>query len=312
MTYQKTLAQSVSCTGIGVHSGATACLTLKPAKANSGYVFIRTDITDKNNRIEGRWQNVADTTLCTVLANNDGVTVGTVEHVLSALAAAGVDNAVIEINGPEMPIMDGSAADFLDMIDQAGVKMLNQAKRYLRLKKTVTYTEDDKTVTLSPSAKPLWDMIISFDTALIGRQVYRFDGDLNAYRQNIADSRTFGFLHEVEMMKNMGLARGGSLDNAVVIDKDSVLNPDGLRHSDEFVRHKLLDAIGDIALGGAPLLAHYQGYKAGHALNNKVLHAVFADKTAFEFVTLQELRARARKAERRTPIFAGEPEAAFV
>jgi UDP-3-O-[3-hydroxymyristoyl] N-acetylglucosamine deacetylase len=312
MTHQKTLAQSVSCTGVGVHSGAHTCLTLKPAKANSGYVFIRTDITDKNNRIEGLWHNVADTTLCTVLANTDGVTVGTVEHVLSALAAAGVDNAVIEVNGPEMPIMDGSAAAFLDMIDDAGVKTLAQAKRYLRLKKTVTYTEDDKTVTLSPASTTLWDMVISFDTSLIGRQVYRFDGNLNTYRQNIADSRTFGFLHEVEMMKNMGLARGGSLDNAVVIDKDTVLNPDGLRHSDEFVRHKLLDAIGDIALGGAPLLAHYQGYKAGHALNNKVLRAVFADKTAFEFVTLDELRARNRKTERRTPVFAAEPEAVFV
>lgn len=309
MTKQKTLAKPVSCSGIGVHSGAKAELTLKPAKANSGYLFIRTDITDKDNQIQGLWHNVTDTRLCTVLSNAQGVSISTVEHVLSALAAAGIDNAVIEINGPEMPIMDGSAAAFIDMILTAGIKTLDQPKRFLRLKKPVTIKDGDKSITLTPAKTPAWAMAIDFDSAAIGQQDYDFDGDLADYRRNIADARTFGFLHEVEAMQKMGLARGGSLDNAVVIDQDTVINPGGLRHRDEFVRHKLLDAIGDLALAGATVLAHYQGCKASHALNNQILRALFADKTAFEFVTAADLATSAGKTTRRVPSYTIDADA---
>lgn len=286
---QNTLKKSVTCTGVGVHSGMPANLTIKPADQNTGYVFVRTDVTDKNNVIAGLWDHVTETQLCTVLSNKDGVTISTVEHVLSALAALGVDNAVLEIDGPEIPIMDGSAAAFVDMIDKVGVQAQNASKRYLLLKKPVVYNEGDKTITLTPSLKPEWVMDIDFESSAIGQQRHAFDNSVVAYREDIAFCRTFGFLHEVEMLQKMGLARGGSLDNAIVIDGDKVLNPQGLRVEGEFVRHKILDAIGDLILAGAPLLADYHGEKAGHAMNNKVLRALFADKDAFEFVSADKL-----------------------
>ncbi len=286
---QKTLAKKITCTGVGVHSGAPANLTIKPGDKNTGFIFVRTDITDKNNVITGLWDHVTETQLCTVLSNKDGVTVSTVEHVLSALTALGIDNAVLEIDGPEIPIMDGSAIAFVEMIDTVGVVEQDASKRFIRLKKPVTYTKGDKSVTLTPSLRPVWAMDIDFDSAVIGQQSFTFDNSEDQYRSDIAECRTFGFLHEVEMLQKMGLARGGSLDNAIVIDGDKVLNPKGLRFKDEFVRHKILDAVGDIILAGAPVLADYHGVKAGHAMNNKVLHALFADKSAYEFVSADKL-----------------------
>lgn len=286
---QKTLKKAVTCTGVGVHSGKPANLTIKPADKNTGYIFVRTDIKNKNNVISGLWDHVTETQLCTVLSNKDGATISTVEHVLSALAALGIDNALLEIDGPEIPIMDGSAAAFVEMIDTAGIVDQDASKRYIRLKKAVVYSEGDKTVTLTPSLRPAWSMDIDFTSAVIGRQSHTFDNSEDSYRSDIASCRTFGFLHEVEMLQKMGLARGGSLDNAIVIDGDTVLNPDGLRFKDEFVRHKILDAVGDIILAGAPILANYHGIKAGHAMNNKVLRALFADKDAYEFVSADKL-----------------------
>ena len=300
-TGQKTLKSAVNCHGIGVHSGLAANLTIKPGEKNTGFVFVRTDVTDKNNIIAGLWDHVTETRLCTVLSNKDGVTISTVEHVLSALAACGIDNAVLEIDGPEMPIMDGSAKDFLTMIDRAGIAEQDAPKRYIMVKKPVLFEEDGKTVTLMPSLHPEWHMEIDFDSAAIGRQKFRFDNSEKSYRRDIADCRTFGFLHEVEMLQKMGLARGGSLDNAIVIDGDSVLNPGGLRHGDEFVRHKILDAIGDLVLAGAPLLADYYGDKAGHAVNNKILHALFADKSAFEFISANRLALLKQQHEKAAP-----------
>ena len=297
---QKTLKSSVTCSGVGVHSGMPANLTIKPADKNTGYVFIRTDVTDKNNVIAGLWDHVAETRLCTVLSNNDGVTISTVEHVLSALAGLGIDNAILEIDGPEMPIMDGSAQAFVEMIDRAGLQDQDAQRRYILVKKPVSFEEDGKTVTLMPSLNPSWNMDIDFDSAAIGQQNHSFDNSEKSYRRDIADCRTFGFLHEVEMLKKMGLARGGSLDNAIVIDGDDVINPGGLRHEDEFVRHKILDAIGDLILAGAPILANYHGDKAGHAMNNKVLHALFANKDAFEFISAGRLALLKQMSDKRT------------
>ncbi|MBI1214473.1 MAG: UDP-3-O-acyl-N-acetylglucosamine deacetylase [Alphaproteobacteria bacterium] len=283
---QYTLRNAFTVTGVGVHSGAPATLTARPAAPSSGIIFVRTDIADRPNVVPARWNNVTDTRLCTVLSNKEGVSVSTVEHLLSAFAAMGLDNAVVEIDGPEIPIMDGSAADFVAAIDRAGMTRQNAARRALRVKRTVSYQEGDKEVILAPSDATYFGFEIEFDNQLIGRQKFTHQLRGDAYRADIASARTFGFLHEVEALRKMGLARGGSLDNAIVVDGDKILNPDGLRFRDEFVRHKILDAIGDIYLAGLPLIGHYHGIKAGHAMNNRALHTLFSQPDAFEIVEL--------------------------
>lgn len=296
--YQHTVAAPFAVTGIGVHSGAPATLTVYPAPAGSGITFIRTDITDRDNVIPARYDFVTDTRLCTVLANKDGASVSTVEHVLSAFAALGLDNATVEIDGPEAPIMDGSAAPFIKAIDKAGLQRQKSPRKVIVIKKTVAVQDGEKEVILSPADGQYFGFEIAFDNALIGRQKYTLNLKEAAYRADISAARTFGFLHEVEALRKMGLARGGSLDNAIVVDGDTVLNPDGLRFKNEFVRHKVLDAIGDIYLAGMQIIGHYHGVKAGHAMNNKILHALFADPTAYAVVTLnqQENTAPARAA----------------
>jgi len=284
--YQHTIRSNFSVVGVGVHSGATATLTVKPAAANTGIVFVRTDIQDKNNVIPAKWDNVCDTRLCTVLKNAEGATVSTVEHVLSAFAALGLDNAIVDIDGPEIPIMDGSAIDFVNAIYNAGLERQNAPRKAIRIKKMVSYQEGDKEAFLSPADGTYFGFEIHFDNQLIGRQKHTHELSEDAYRRDIASARTFGFLHEVEALRKMGLARGGSLDNAIVVDGDRVLNPGGLRFKNEFVRHKILDAIGDLYLVGARIIGHYHGVKAGHAMNNKILHVLFAQPDAFEVVDL--------------------------
>lgn len=292
---QHTLAQPVTLTGVGVHSGAPATLAIKPAAANHGIVFIRTDITTHDNRIPARWDLVADTRLCTVLKNADGASVSTVEHVMSALAVLGIDNAEITIDGPEVPIMDGSAQAFVDAIDTVGRMAQNAARRVIRITKPVTLQDGDKSIVLMPADDAVYSFDIAFNNALIGRQTFTHRMDESAYRADIAFARTFGFLAEVEALRAAGLGRGGSLDNAIVVDGDRVLNPDGLRSPTEFVRHKILDAIGDIALAGLPLIAHYHGVKAGHALNNRILHTLFAQTDAYVIETLVAPVAHVRR-----------------
>ncbi len=286
-TYQHTVKAAFSVTGIGVHSGVTATLKIKPAPASSGITFIRTDVKDRLNTIPARWDNVTETQLCTIISNDAGVTVSTIEHVLSAFAAVGLDNAFVEIDGPEIPIMDGSAICFLRAIEKIGLTSQNAARRVLKIKKAVTYQEGDKIASFSPSENQTYSFEIAFNNALIGTQTFTHEMQETSYRNDIASARTFGFLHEVEQLKKMGFARGGSLDNAVVVDGDNVLNPDGLRFKNEFVRHKILDAIGDIYLAGAQVIGHYHGVKAGHAMNNKILRALFVQPDAYEFVDLE-------------------------
>jgi len=283
---QHTVKHPFTVTGVGVHSGAAATLTVKPAAPFTGILFVRTDIKDRANVIAARWNNVTDTKLCTVLTNADGVSVSTVEHILSAFAALGLDNAIVEIDGPEIPIMDGSAEAFVAALDKTGLLRQNEHRRVLRIKKTVTYTEGDKEVTLSPSESQFFGFEIAFDNPVIGRQKYTHQLKETTYRADIAAARTFGFLHEVEALRKMGLARGGSLDNAIVVDGDRVLNDGGLRFKNEFVRHKILDAIGDIYLIGLQMVGHYHGVKAGHAMNNKILHVLFSQPDAYEIVEL--------------------------
>ncbi len=290
---QTTLAKSATILGIGLHSGAEVHMVLKPAPVDSGIVFVRTDVTDRDNIIPARWDAVVDTRLCTMIGNDDGVTVGTIEHLMAALRGCGIDNLVIELDGPEVPVMDGSSVHFVEKIDEAGLKAQKAPRRAIRVLKEISVEEDGKTVTLRPYDGSTFGGRINFDHPSIGAQNYEIQLLNGNFRHDLANARTFGFLHEVEAMRRMGLALGGSLDNAIVLDQDKVLNRDGLRYGDEFIRHKLLDAIGDLYLAGAPILAAYEADKPGHAMNNAILHKLFATRDAWTMVDLDQVPATA-------------------
>lgn len=282
---QKTLKTSQSAQGVGLHTGQVTTLTLNPAPIDHGIVFQRTDITGKNNLIPAQWHLVADSRLCTLLRNDAGATVSTVEHVMSALRAANIDNALITIDGPEVPIMDGSAAPFSFLIDCAGTQTQSAARRVIKVLRHVEVVEGDKRVAFEPTnSTPSFEFEVAFNHPAIGTQKRRLSMVNGNYRGEIAAARTFGFAHEVEQMRAAGLARGGGLHNAIVLDPERVLNAEGLRFTDEFVRHKILDAVGDLALAGAPILAAYTGVKASHALNNQLLQALFADPANYAWV----------------------------
>lgn len=294
MVMQHTLISPVSITGIGLHSGKSVTLTLYPARANNGIVFLRSDIFDRDNRIEAIWNNVVDTKLCTVIANKDNVRVGTIEHLMAALRGCGVDNAVVELNGPEVPIMDGSSMPFIEAIEQSGLEAQNVARRSIKILKEVRVEKDGKVVTLKPSSTSEFNGGIDFNHPSIGRQQYSTTLLNGNFKHDIAEARTFGFLHEVEFLRKNGLALGGSMDNAIVLDEKGVMNPSGLRFDNEFIRHKILDAIGDLYLAGAPILGAYDGSKAGHEMNNAILHALFADPSAWEYVAAPVAAANTR------------------
>jgi len=281
---QQTFSSSISCTDVGLHSGKDITMTMHPADAGHGIVFVRTDLADNSrgdNVIPARWDYVVDTQLCTVIGNKQGASVGTIEHVMSALRGCGIDNALIEIDGPEVPAMDGSAIAFVELIEKAGVKKQNAPKRIIKILKEIRLEDDGKIVSLSPCAHEMFAGTIDFDHPDIGHQKFETQLLNGNYKHDIAGARTFGFLHEVEWMRSQGLALGGSMDNAIVLNDETVMNPDGLRFADEFIRHKLLDAIGDLYLAGMPIEGRYYSEKAGHAINNKILHALFAQKDAW-------------------------------
>lgn len=280
--FQQTLKAAIHCTGIGLHSGERVTMTLMPATVDSGLRLIRSDKRGAAAIIPARWDHVVDTRMCTVLGNDAGVTVGTVEHLLAALAGMGVDNAEIHLDGPEIPIMDGSAAPFVFLLECAGLVEQDEPRRAIRLLRTVSVAlPDGRSASLSPAEDSVFDVSIAFDSAAIASQEARFHLTDGAFKDEISRARTFGFRHEVEQMQQMGLARGGSLENAIVIDGDQVLNPDGLRYRDEFVRHKILDSVGDLYLAGGPVLGRFRGVRSGHALNNQLLRTLFADPLAW-------------------------------
>lgn len=283
---QHTLASAITMSGTGLHSGTEVKMTLRPAAADHGIVFARTDVTDRDNVVPARWDAVVDTRLCTVVGNEDGVSVGTIEHLMAALRGCGIDNLLIEIDGPEVPVMDGSAAPFVEVIDEAGIKVQSAPRRAIKILKEVSIEQDGKIVRLVPAIGSSFGGRIEFDHPSIGRQDYQIQLLNGNFRHNLADARTFGFAHEVEAMRRNGLALGGSLDNAIVLDQDKVLNDEGLRYYDEFIRHKLLDAIGDLYLAGAPILGAYEADKPGHAMNNAILRKLFATKDAYTIVDL--------------------------
>ena len=281
---QNTVQSKQSLKGVGLHSGQDINLTINPADEDTGIVFIRTDVSDKDNVIPARWDNVTDTQLCTVISNEDGVSVGTIEHLMSALRGCNIDNAIIELDGAEVPVMDGSAMPFVELINSAGTQAQSGQRRMIRVLKEVIVEQDGKRVTLQPADGAIFKGDIEFDHPEIGHQKFETQLLNGNFVHDIANCRTFGFLKEVEWMRSQGLARGGSLENAIVLDEESVMNPEGLRREDEFIRHKLLDAIGDLYLAGMPIMGAYDGSKAGHAMNNAILHALFADDAAYEIV----------------------------
>ena len=275
MIFQTTLRQPITCDGIGVHSGKKVALTLHPAAANHGVVFRRVDITDRDNMVIAHWENVTDTRMCTVLKNAAGVKVSTVEHLMAALAGCGVDNVLIDINGEELPIMDGSARHFVDSITRAGTRSLAARQRLLHIDREVSVRDGDKFISIMPHDILSIDCSLDFDHSARASGQLAFDLVNGNFHEIVASARTFGFQHEVEHLRSMGLARGGSLDNAVVLKGDKVLNPEGLRFDDEPVRHKILDCIGDLFLAGGHVRGFVRSERGGHEMNNRLLAAIF-------------------------------------
>jgi len=283
---QHTLKSSIDCSGIGLHSGAKVSMTLNPADADTGIVFRRTDVAGAGATIPARWDSVVDTRLNTTVGNGDGIVVGTIEHLMAAFSGAGIDNAFVEISGPEVPIMDGSSAPFLFLIECVGIVEQYAARRVIEILKPVSVGGRDRSAVLSPGKSFSISFEIDFEGTLIDHQQFFANLKNGAFQSEIARARTFGFEDDVAQLRAAGLARGGSLDNAVVVSGDRVLNDDGLRYEDEFVRHKVLDSIGDLYLAGGSILGHFHGFRSGHALNHDLLRALFADETAWRHIEL--------------------------
>lgn len=302
MIKQRTLKNVIRATGVGLHTGEKVYLTLRPAPVDTGIVFCRTDLPAPV-MVRACPENVGDTRLSTTLDNN-GVRISTVEHLMSAFAGLGIDNAFVDLTAPEVPIMDGSAGPFVFLIQSAGIQEQSSPKRFMRIKKTVEIEDGDKWARFEP-----WDgfkvsFTIDFDhpTFRNSTQLASIDFSTTSFVKEVSRARTFGFMRDLEALRKAGLARGGGLDNAIVMDSFRVLNDDGLRYEDEFVKHKVLDAIGDLYLLGHPLIGAFSAYKSGHALNNRLLRALTADKEAWELVSYAETDKAAISFMRTAPV----------
>ncbi|PLY00177.1 MAG: UDP-3-O-[3-hydroxymyristoyl] N-acetylglucosamine deacetylase [Desulfuromonas sp.] len=286
MIFQRTISKAVEFSGIGLHTGDTIHVKLRPADANNGILFHRS-AGDRTITIKACSENVVDTRLATVLGKGD-LKVSTVEHLMAALYAFGVDNLHIDIDGPEVPVMDGSAAEFVKIINDAGLTNLAQSRKYLAIRKPISVVDGEKRISIIPSRFFRVTSDIAFDHPSIALQNRSVKLSAETFTRDIARARTFGFLKEVEYLKANGLARGGSLDNAVVIDDDGVMNPDGLRYSDEFVRHKILDTIGDFSLAGYPILGHIRTYKSGHDINHKTVEKILESTDCWQLIEFSD------------------------
>ncbi len=284
--WQVTLRDSAELSGVGVHSGSPVRIVLHPADVDTGYTFLRTGLENGRERlIQAQHGAVSATELCTIIGDPSTGSVATIEHLLAALAGLGVDNVLVEIDGPEVPIMDGSSAPFVDAIDQVGLLRQDAVKRFIKVLKPVRVEQGRAFAELRPFARGFrLEVEIDFDTPVIGRQKRVLDLEPGAFRKEISRARTFGFMRDVERLWKAGFALGASLENTVALGDEGVINAEGLRYADEFVRHKTLDAIGDLALAGAPLLAKYSSYCGGHRMNVAILKALFADRSAYEIV----------------------------
>ena len=288
---QRTLRQSITYVGIGLHSGKNVSMTVHPAEAGSGIHFLRKDVPMGEGLIAARWYNVVDTSLSTAIGNEYGYRVDTVEHLMAALSGCGVDNALVELDGPEVPIMDGSSHPFVSMIERIGTVDQDSPRHAIWIQRPIEVRDGDKYAILMPSDTPRITVEIDFEHDAIGTQVLSVEMINEAFHHQVSRARTFGFAHQIEALRKQGLARGGSLRNAILVDGDRIINEEGLRFNDEFVRHKILDAFGDLALAGVPIMAHYYGRKPGHELNSKLMTQMFEDRSSWSYTTVNDFEA---------------------
>ena len=280
---QQTINKSIAFEGIGLHSGKHVEILLEPAAIDSGVKFIRTD-KKKDNIISAIWSNVSETVLSTTISNNVGLKISTIEHLMSALSGLHIDNLIININASEVPIMDGSSRPFVDMIENIGIKVQNKKRKILNVKKKIEVKSNNSSIKIIPNNQFSIDFEIDFPSQLVSKQSCQLQLINGNYKSDIASARTFGFEKDVEHLRSNGLALGGSLDNAVVVGENKILNKEGLRYNDEFVRHKILDSIGDLYLAGSPIIGYFYGNKSGHYLNNQLLRKIFSDESNYEYI----------------------------
>ncbi|WP_394202280.1 UDP-3-O-acyl-N-acetylglucosamine deacetylase [Shewanella waksmanii] len=289
MIFQRTVKEMVKTTGVGLHSGDKVTLSIKPAPVNTGIVLVRTDLTPAVE-IEAKAELVRETTMCTALVNDEGVRISTIEHLFAALAGLGIDNAIIEVDAAEIPIMDGSASPWVFLLQSVGIQDQAAAKKYLKIKQTIRVEDGDKWAELRPFQGFKVDFAIEFNHPEIARsqQHMVMDFSTSAFVRDISRARTFGFMRDIEYLRANNLALGGSMENAVVLDEYRVLNPDGLRYEDEFVKHKILDAFGDLYVAGHAIVGEFAAFKTGHALNNQLVRALLANQEAWELVSFEK------------------------
>ncbi len=282
---QKTINSKTSCSGIGVHSGKEAIINLLPANCDTGITFKRIDLEEGKNVIKAYYKNVTTTNLGTTISNEFGATVSTVEHLMAAIWGCGIDNLIIEINGPEIPIMDGSSEPFVFLIECAGINIQEKPRKVIEVIKTIKIEEDNgKMIEVSPSKEFAIDLHIDFNHKHINHQSFDYVSTFASFKNDLCRARTFGFKHEIDYLHKIGLAKGGSLDNAILVDENGIVNKEGLRYENEFVRHKTLDFIGDIYLAGHFIIGHFKASKPGHGINNKMLHKLLEDETAWRMI----------------------------
>ena len=280
---QQTISNSISVKGIGLHTGNLVELTLEPAAVDNGIKFIRVD-KKNDNVIEAIWSNVSETVLSTTISNSHGLKISTIEHLMSALSGLHIDNLNIYINANEVPIMDGSSKPFVELIEEIGIKHQSKKRKLLNVKKSIEVAENNTSVKIVPNNQFSIDFEIDFPSKIVSKQSCQLQLINGNYKTDIAAARTFGFEKDVNYLRSNGLALGGSLDNAVVVGENEILNKDGLRYTDEFVRHKILDSIGDLYLAGSPIIGYFYGNKSGHYLNNQLLRKLFSDKSNYEYI----------------------------
>ncbi len=299
MIQQRTLDHAIRCSGIGLHSGKKIELVLHPADVDTGIVFVRSDL---GVEIKGHISSVVDTKLCTTIGKGEA-TIATVEHIMSALAGLGVDNARIEVNGEEVPVMDGSASPFIFLIQCAGIVEQHKAKKVLRVKKRISIEDENKSCALYPASGFRVSYLLDYSHPLLSNCKVSFDFSRQGYAREVSRARTFGFIHEVEALQKAGLALGGSMDNAVVLDKYGVLNEGGLRYPDECARHKVLDTVGDLFLAGYPIVGAFEGERSGHAMNCQLVRTLLADESAWVIEELVDADTATEEAGMSVPVF---------
>lgn len=281
---QKTINSAVSCSGIGIHSGVKVSITLNPAPIDSGIIFRRTDVEPAKSKVLANYKNVIETNLGTTISNEFGVKISTIEHLMAAIWGSGIDNLFIDIDNQEVPIMDGSSEPFVFLLECAGINVQDAPRRIIEITKKIRIEDGDKFIEVEPAKEFSVDFHIDFNHKQIQKQSFNYHSTLASFKNDVCCARTFGFKNEIEYLNSKGLAKGGSLENAIVVGDDGIINKEGLRYQNEFARHKTLDFIGDIYLAGYYIIGHFYASKSGHGLNNKMLHKLFADESAWRVI----------------------------